>query len=152
MGDDGVGIHVARRLRDKLHNRFGVDFKEIGVGGLKMVEELLGYETVIIVDSYVSDDGMPGRIRESTPDQFEDTLHVSSPHGTNFAMALQLYRSLQPERVPRRIRIFTIDIDPNIVFGESMTGPVQESASKLVESIFREIEQTLNLEATTADW
>lgn len=142
MGDDGLGIHVARMVRDRLRHRADVDVKEVSVGGLKMVEEILGYDQVVIVDSYASNDAVPGRIREFAPEQFEDTLHVSSPHGTNFAMALQLYRNLEPDRIPRKMRIITADIDPNLTFGESMSEAVREAASKLAQSIVREIEQT----------
>ncbi len=143
MGDDGVGIRVARMLKDKLRRRPDVEIKELSVGGLKLVEEMLGYEEVYIVDSYSPPDAEPGRIRESTPDQFEDTLHPSSPHGTNFTVALQLYRDFEPDRIPKRIMIFTVDIDPEFTFRESMSAPVREAASTLTEQIARDIEQTL---------
>jgi len=142
MGDDGLGIYVARMVKDRLRHRADVDVKEVSVGGLKMVEEILGYDQVIIVDSYASNDAVPGRIREFEPEQFEDTLHVSSPHGTNFAMALQMYRNLEPDRIPKKIRIFTADIDPNLTFGESMSEPARDAASRLTQMIVLKIERT----------
>lgn len=142
MGDDGVGIHVARMVKDRLRSRTDLEVKELGVGGLKLVEEMLGYEEVIVVDSYASHDSESARIREFAPEQFQDTLHPSSPHGTNFATALQLYRRLTPERMPRRIRIFTVDIHPTLSFGEAMSTPIREAASRLAESIVHQIERT----------
>jgi Ni,Fe-hydrogenase maturation factor len=64
---------------------------------------------------------------------------MSSPHDTNFFTALQLYKGLDPARTPKRIRIFTIDIEPNDVFSEEMSPPVQEASLKLAERIISEI-------------
>jgi len=141
MGDDGVGIYVARLVKDRIQSRAGIEVKELSVGGLKLVEEILGYEEVIIIDSYASHDTELARIREFTPEEFKDTLHSSSPHDTNFATALELYRSLEPDRIPRRMRVFTVDIRPTSTFGEGLSAAVQEAASKLAETIVREIEQ-----------
>ena len=141
MGDDGVGIHVARMVKDRLGSQAGLEVKELGVGGLKLVEETLDHDEVCIVDSYATQDAEPGRIRESSPEQFEDTLHASSPHGTNFATALELYRGLEPQRIPKKIRIFTIDIKADYAFRDSMSAPVQEAALKLAELLAMEIQQ-----------
>jgi len=141
MGDDGVGIYVARMVKDRLQSRTDLDVKELGVSGLKLVEEILDYEEVIIVDSYSSPDSDPGRVREFDPGQFQDTLHPSSPHETNFATALQLYSRLAPGRIPRKIRIFTVDIHAAQTFGEDLSPPIREAASRLAESIINEIEE-----------
>jgi len=138
MGDDGGGIYVARMIEDRTKSRADLQVKELGVSGFKLIEEILGYDEVIIVDSYASEHTDAGRIREFNPEDFEDTLHASSPHGANFATALELYRSLQPDRIPRRIRIFTIDIHPTDTFGESLSDRVREAALKLAEMIVRE--------------
>jgi hydrogenase maturation protease len=106
------------------------------------VEEILGYDEVIVVDSYASTEADAGQIREFSPADFEDTVHASSPHGANFATALGVYRKLQPDKIPKRIRIFTIDIHPTDAFGESLSNHVQDAAVKLAEMIVREIRRT----------
>ena len=141
MGDDGVGISVARMVKDRTRPGTDLQFKELGVSGFKLVEEILGYDEVIIVDSYASTEADTGQIREFSPEDFEDTLHPSSPHGANFSTALELYRNLQPDKIPKKIRIFTIDIHPADAFGESLSGPVQDAAIKLAEMIVREMGQ-----------
>jgi hydrogenase maturation protease len=141
MGDDGVGIYVARMVKERTRSRADVQVKELGVSGFKLVEEILGYDEVIIVDSYASEGTEPGRIRELGPGDFEDTLHASSPHGANFATALALYTNLQPYRIPRKLRIFTVDIHATAAFGESLSDRVREAALKLTELVLREMEQ-----------
>lgn len=143
MGDDGVGIHIVRMLKDKMPTRADLEFKELSVGGLSLVEEMLGYERVFIVDSIVSNDREIGRIREFSPEQFKRTQHSSSPHITNFATALELYKKLEPSKIPEKIKIFTIDIDPDFTFRERLSPPIQEAAASLTELITKEIEQVL---------
>jgi len=141
MGDDGVGIHVIRMLKKSLA-RDDLEFKELSVGGLKLVEEILGYEKVFIIDSVDMDDRQIGRIREFSPEQFKATEQPSpSPHVLNFATALELYKRLEPSKIPSTIRIFTIDIDPDFTFRESLSPPIQKAAANLVEIIVQRIEQ-----------
>jgi hydrogenase maturation protease len=140
MGDDGVGIVVVRMLKQKIHARPDLEFKELSVGGIRLIEEMLGYETVFIIDSVASKE-TSGQIHEFSPEQFKESQYESSPHTTNFVTALGLYKKLEPSRVPGSIRIFTIDIDSHFTFSENLSPPVQTAAVKLTEQIAREVER-----------
>lgn len=141
MGDDRVGIEIARMIKARISPKRGVEVREISVSGFRLVEEMLGFDRVIIVDSHTGDGTEPGRIRESTPERFKDTIHPTSPHGMNFATALDLYLNIEPDRIPKSIRIFTIDIESNPPFSETMSPLVQKAALQLTEMIIREISQ-----------
>jgi len=143
MGDDSVGIHVVRVLKDRFQHRTDLEFKELSVGGLRLVEELLGYEKAFIVDS-ASCRGTVGRIREFLPEQLKDTLYASSPHVTNFATALELYTRLGKDAIPPTIRVFTIDIESEFTFSENMSPAVQTAASQLVELVASQLNQIHN--------
>jgi hydrogenase maturation protease len=140
MGDDSVGIHVVRTLRERLGTNNDLEFKELSVGGLQLVEEMLGYDQVFLIDSIESDREQAGRIREFSPEQFKATEQTGPPHITDFATALELYRRLKPSEIPPKIRIFTIDIEPTLTFSEEMSEPVRSAATKLIEQIAREIQ------------
>jgi len=142
MGDDGVGIQVVRTLGQKFQSRSDLEFKELSVGGLRLVEEMLGYDEAIIVDSIESNAAQVGQIQEFSPDQFQRTEQAPSPHVTNFATAFELYRKLEPSEIPDKVRIFTIGISSDFTFREGLSPPVQEAASKLVDKIGREIQHT----------
>jgi len=143
MGDDGVGIHVLKRLKEKTPPSADLDFKELSVGGIKLVEEILGYRTVFIIDSIDAASSV-GSINEFSPEQFNDTYHDSSPHAVNFITALELYRKLQPNRIPEKIRIFTIDINTQFLFKEMLTPRIQAAASRLTELLANEIDKIRN--------
>jgi hydrogenase maturation protease len=139
MGDDSVGIHVVRTLKEKLGVRNDLEFKELSVGGLQLVEEMLGYDRVFLIDSIEADNEKAGRIREFSPEQFKATEQTGPPHITSFATALELYRKLEPSEIPSKIRIFTIDIEPTLTFGEDMSEPIRKAASNLIEQISHEV-------------
>lgn len=90
--------------------------KELSVSGVSLVKEILGFDHVIIIDSYTGKDTEAGRIRKSTPTDFMDTIHPETPHGLNFSTALEFYWNPDSERIPKCIEIYTIDIDSNTVF------------------------------------
>ena len=86
LSDDGVGIHVVRKLQKEVND---VDFDEASVSGLELVEMFKGYERVIIVDAIKTKDGVPGRIYKLTPDDIP-TLHGITPHDVDFKTAIEL--------------------------------------------------------------
>ena len=141
MGDDAVGIHVVRMLRQRFPAKSELEFKELSVGGLRLVEEMLGYERVFIVDSIATDDSQIGQIQEMSPEDFKMTEQSSSPHVTNFATAFGLYRSLEPDKIPRSVKIFTIGMHSEFTFREGLSPRVNEAGLKVTDLIAHEIEQ-----------
>jgi hydrogenase maturation protease len=141
MGDDSVGIQVVRTLKERFGTRSNLEFKELSVGGLQLVEEMLGYDRVFLIDSIESNNEKAGLIREFSPEQFKVKEQTGPPHITDFATALELYRKLQPSAIPPKIRIFTINIEPTLTFSENMSEPVRNAASKLAEQITRELQR-----------
>ena len=62
MGDDRVGIHVAQEIQARVSHTANVEVKELSVSGIRLVEEILGFDRVIIVDSHTGSETEPGRI------------------------------------------------------------------------------------------
>jgi len=141
MGDDGVGIHVLRRLRNNSATLTceDLEFKELSIGGIKLVEEILDYESVFIIDAIESTTAIGG-ISEFSPEQFKCTYHESGPHDVNFMTALELYKKLQPHRIPKTIRIFTVNIKNDFAFKEELTPTIQAAAVQLTDLLKKEIE------------
>jgi hydrogenase maturation protease len=142
MADDGVGIRVARMVHAKLPQTPEIEFKELSVSGLKLVEEILGFDHVIIVDSHTGSETKLGQIRKFTPVDFTDTIHPGAPHGVNFATALQFYKDLEPNRFPKSIEIYTIDIDSELSFGEQLSPAVEKAGEELANLLVHELTST----------
>ena len=139
MSDDGIGIHVARMVQAQSPQRPDIVFKELGVSGIRLVEEILGFDQVILIDSHTGKKPEVGRIRKFTPADFVDTIHPGAPHGTNFASAIEFYKTLNPEKIPKSIEIYTIDIDPEINFGEQLSPAVQKAGEQLSNLLVRQL-------------
>ena len=151
MGDDGVGIHVARIVRERVPSLASVEVRELSLGGLQLVEAMMGHKHVIIVDAYTSEAFSPGTIREFTPEQLGGQPHMTLPHALEFLAALDLYKDLEPERIPETVRIFTVDVDPVKTFRESLSPTVHEAALKLADQLVLEIERALGQTAVPSE-
>jgi hydrogenase maturation protease len=139
MADDSIGIRVTRMVQARVPQRPDLVFKELSVSGIRLVEEMLGFDQVILVDSHTGKEPDVGRIRKLTPDDFEDTIHPGTPHDTNFASAMEFYRTFNPEKIPKLITIYTIDIDAEIRFGDQLSLPVEKAGEQLVNLLVREL-------------
>jgi hydrogenase maturation protease len=129
-------------LKQRMQERDGLEFKELSVGGLRLVEEMLGYEKVFLIDSIESPLPEVGKIREYSVEDFKQTEQPSAPHVTNFATAFELYKRIEPDQMPGLVRIFTISINPTYTFSEGLTPPVEKAALELIDLIANEIAQT----------
>jgi hydrogenase maturation protease len=78
MGDEGVGVHVARRLdADGLPAH--VDVLDGGTGGLHLLEPLQRADTVILIDATV-DGAPPGTVRRLRPRFSKDYPRTLTAH------------------------------------------------------------------------
>jgi len=141
LGDDGVGIYTVRAVRERLKGRVGVDIKEASLGGLRLMEEILGYDRVIIVDAIITGRGAVGEIYRFSPQNLKGTLHLSSPHDLNFTTALELGRIYAPDDVPKEIVIYAIEVAENLTFAEELSGKVKTAGLKTAEMITNELNE-----------
>lgn len=137
LSDDGVGIHVARILRDK--NMPGVRVEELPASGLELLDVVLGYDTVIIIDAIQTGGGRPGDFYEMEEKDFERTIHGSSPHGVNMATALALGRTVAPERMPKRIVFVAVEAADVMNVSERLTPEVESRIPEIVRFVEEKI-------------
>jgi hydrogenase maturation protease len=140
LGDDGVGVVVARRLSERLEGKGHVKVCECPVGGLRLAELLVDHEQAIIVDARVPGEQAPGTVIEGGLEQCLDSWHSSCAHDTNLPNALRMLGGLG-ERLPREIRLIGISAGHMDTFSESLSPAVDAAASRLVERLAAALEQ-----------
>ena len=125
LKDDGVGIQVAQVLRAAVPPETSVDIRELSVGGLTLMESMVGYERVIIIDALMTPDSEPGTIRRLSLDEVGHTLNTASSHDMNLPTALAVGRRMGAA-LPDDDAIIIIGIEAQevLTFGESCTEPV----------------------------
>lgn len=134
LTDDGVGLRVIQYLRLRLAVGTKVGLEEDHCGGLRLMERMIGYSRVIIVDATRSG-ATPGTVREMT--LFDvPTRHSGSSHDADLLTALAMGRhagALLPEN--EDIRIVGVEAAEVLTFGLECTPAVRsaiDQAAKIV--------------------
>lgn len=144
LTDDGVGVKVAyeleRTLGDEL--RECVCITECSVGGLRLMEAMVGYDRVILIDALLSQNGnKPGRISRMTLGELtmiSATQHSASAHDTTLVTALDTGRELGLN-LPDEIIIFAIEVENVIDFSEGLTQEVAAAVPKVTDAVLAEL-------------
>ncbi|MBU7018168.1 MAG: hydrogenase maturation protease [Theionarchaea archaeon] len=129
LTDDAVGILVVQQLKG-----VNADIKEAYTGGFALLDVILGYDTVIIVDA-VKKGGKPGTVSVLREDEIRRALHASSIHDVSFSEAVSLGRTLFPEEMPSKIIIVGIEVTNTETFSEQPTEPVQRAIPEAVSMV-----------------
>lgn len=137
LSDDAAGIKVAQKIKERLGDREDVDVMEASVGGLALLDIVAGYERLVVIDSIKTEGGRPGVLYNLGLEDLERTIHISSPHDTNFATAIELGR-ICGESIPAQIDIYAIEVEDNRTFGEQLTPLVREAIPQIVDRIVEE--------------
>jgi len=78
MGDEGIGVHLARQLADELNDE-QIDVVDGGTGGFQLMDYMESYPSVILVDATL-DQREPGTIRLIQPKFSADFPKAMSTH------------------------------------------------------------------------
>lgn len=107
LGDEGVGVHVARHLLD--HGRLpeGVDCLDGGTGSLVLLEPLQTADRIILVDATM-DGAPPGTLRRLVPKFSSDFPPSLAAHDIGLRDLLDSFYLLGDQ--PPDVILFTISI------------------------------------------
>ena len=119
LGDDGVGWRVVDLVEARLAERSGQDGREsvappcfeldrLAVGGLALMERLVGYERAILVDAIATGVDEPGTVRVAPLAEVvtRAASHLNSAHDAPLTTALDAGRSLGAD-LPSSISVVT---------------------------------------------
>jgi hydrogenase maturation protease len=134
LTDDGVGIKIARSLKERKPE---IDVVETSEAGLALLDFIVGYDRLIIVDSVKTEEGKPGELYKIEMGEIKPTSHLTSLHGVDIATAFELGRKLGYD-MPQQVSIYAVEVKDNTSFGEECTEEVGEKISLVVEQIIGE--------------
>ena len=136
LGDDGVGIHVARYF-EKLDLQL-FDVKYAGIGGFNLLDYIEGYEKVIIVDAYEKHYDCTEDYKIAVYDKNEiiDKSLIYSSHETSLGMGLQLAKETVPDIVPDDIKFVAIEIPIQTNYSNRLTKHTKKLALQAILQIY----------------
>lgn len=133
--DDGVGIWVARRLRERLPR--GIPVVEASGEGAALIETWKGVARVILVDA-VSSGAAPGTIYrlDAAAEPIRAQFFRCSSHAFGVGEAVELARVL--DQLPPRLVIYGIQ-GANFAAGAELSPAVAKAAAEVSQRILEEI-------------
>jgi hydrogenase maturation protease len=141
LGDDGAGWRVAEEVLSRLEGtelQPDVAVEQLSVGGLALMERLLGYARVIIVDAIKIGDGGIGNLLciplSDLPDH--SSRHTSSAHDTSLQNALRV-ASEMGFNVPSEVWVVGISAEQTEVFSEQLSPPVEAAIPEAADIVMR---------------
>ena len=146
LTDDGVGVKVAYQVDDALIDaqRKHITVTEASVGGLRLMELMVGYDRVIIIDALYRPNGNghePGSIFRMGLQDLKDirpTQHSASAHDTTLDTALDMADRMRLP-LPKDILIFAVEVEEIFVFSDDPTPAVAKAIPKVTEMVLEEI-------------
>lgn len=137
LRDDGVGLRVAQRVRAKVK---GIDaiIEETSAAGADLLDLLLGYEKVIIIDAIQTGNGKPGEIYRFTPDDLSFFPGVTCSHTMGLPLLLRAGRRLGLA-VPSQVTIIAIEAADVTSFGEECSPEVEQAIPRAVDLVLGEL-------------
>lgn len=138
LTDDGAGIYAARVVERVLPPDAKIDVTELAVGGLGLMEAMIGYERVVLIDAFWQPGGEPGQIVEFDAGHLPDTLNTASAHDVNLPTALRIGRRLGASLPSNEhIQIIGIQAREVLTFGDVPTPKVEaaipEAAARVLQ-------------------
>ena len=142
LGDDGIGVHVARELAGKISDK-DIDVKDVSIDGLNLLEIVLGYDKLVVIDAIMTEDGKVGEIYRLKPEKVcNPACSAISPHHFNLATTLEIGKRLFPKEMPKEATVFAVSTREVSKVTEEMTPKVKESIPRVVNLVLEEINST----------
>ncbi|MDP1714586.1 MAG: hydrogenase maturation protease [Anaerolineales bacterium] len=134
LGDDGVGWRVAEEVKRQLPSPFqgdgqgtGVDVDCLSLGGISLMEHLIGYDHAILVDAFALDEPLGSILILKLSDLPNySAFHTTSTHDTSLNNAIELGRCMGAH-LPDEVEIVGIATRRIYDFSEELSAPVADA-------------------------
>lgn len=142
LGDDGVGWKVAEAVRQRLGEELTPDsrFASVAVecyslGGLSLMEHLVGYDRAIIVDAF-NVDRPAGTVFKIKLDELPDysSQHTTSAHDTSLKNAIEMGKTMGAH-LPGEVTLVGIASEQLFEFSEELTPAIVAAVPEAVRLV-----------------
>jgi len=134
LRDDGVAIRVAEELRRFSLDSEQIEIKTSSLSGLALLDEILGFEKVIILDAIQSGQRAVGEIFPIRIREWEGMPIGPSPHYLGLPSVLKWSR-LAGLEAPREMEILGIEVKDPFTFDENLSAEVEAALPALVQRL-----------------
>lgn len=137
LSDDGIGLLLTKNLEGKIP---GVECASITLAGLELLDILVGYDHVFLIDAATGTGGEPGELKEISDGK--GALHLFTSHGANFFDILKLGRDMGL-KMPEPAAVLGIEIGNATDFGTALSPALKSALPFLEEAIAERIREII---------
>ena len=134
LTDDAIGIRIAEELQGEFPD---ITVEATSEAGLSILDEVTGYDKLVIIDSIKTGKGKPGELYKLTLEDLKPKSDFSSSHGLDIATAFKLGEKLGYP-MPGQVSIYAVEVKDNTTFGEQLTPEIEKSISLIIGQIVKE--------------
>jgi hydrogenase maturation protease len=144
LGDDSVGWRVAQELEAEWKTAGGdppADVLYLSAGGLSLMEQMLSYERVLLLDAIVTGEQPIGTVISKPFEKLPNhaTRHSTSTHDTSLYTALETGRNMD-FAVPETVWVVAIEIEPELEFSEALSPAVLAAVPEATEKARQQLD------------
>jgi hydrogenase maturation protease len=144
LGDDGVGVHIARELKKQIQDP-NITIDEAITGGMNLLDLLLGYDKAIIIDAVKTENGENGDVKRIPLGDFS-TMHSCNPHDVSLMEAIEMAKKMGEDRIPKEIIVVGVMMKQiPCEFGEQLSKNITAAVPKAVEMTLNEIRKDMKI-------
>jgi len=137
LKDDGVGPRIIEELRQHIADP-DVTLQETSLSGVNLMEMLIGFDRVIIIDA-IQTGGKPGQVYQlSTQDFGVPQGDTFSEHNMSLFQSIELGRKLALH-MPSNVMIIAIEAKDVTDFGEGLTPTVEKAVPTVIKQVLEEL-------------
>lgn len=150
LGDDGVGWRIASELQKNEVIPSDVTIECLAVGGISLMEALIGYDRAIIIDAITTHQAPQGTVKYFALGEVPNPSlgHMSSAHDTSLQEAMKMGRSIGAH-LPEDITVVAVEAEKVYEFSETLSPPVSEAVTEAVAIISRLLLESNSTETPT---
>ncbi|MBE7501011.1 MAG: hydrogenase maturation protease [Verrucomicrobiales bacterium] len=134
LSDDAIGLRVVRALQQRLEPGDPVVAEESEEMGLALLDSIVGYRELVLVDAIQTGTQAPGYLHEFDGDSLP-TRRSGAPHFLGVGDTLALGRLLGLP-MPERVTIFAVEVADPFTLGTDLTPAVQEALLPALERVW----------------
>jgi hydrogenase maturation protease len=147
LGDDGVGWRIASELQRNDSLPANVNIECAALGGISLMESLIGYDRAIIIDSILTHQVPIGTVRCSKLEDLSHLpiSHMSSAHDTSLQVAMKMGRALGAH-LPDDITVVSVEAEKVYDFSETLSPAVADAVPGAIMLVKQLLSDSLSME------